>query len=121
MRPLVETPGSSEEHHDPVNLFLANGIRHQERQSSFLMPAATWVIEDDYEKALEMAQSAAARHGKRARIEWDREWRERYEGWYFRGLLTNIKKPANLIRLLLLLTMLGAFLIYLLIYIIRRG
>jgi len=68
-----------------------------------------------------MASQQQPDNGKRARIEWDREWRERYEGWYFRGLLTNIKKPANLIRLLLLLTMLGAFLIYPLIYIIRRG
>ena len=121
MRPLVEMPGSNEEYQDLANLLLANSIRYQEKQSSFLMPATIWVEEADYEKAREIASSVAARHAKRAKGEWEGEWRERYKGSYLRWLLANIRKPANLFRLLLLLVMLGVFIAYPVVYVIRRA
>jgi len=120
MRPLVEIPSSNEEHQDLANLLLANGIRYQEKQSSFLMPATIWVEEADHAEALEIASSLAARHAKRTKGEWEREWKERYKGSYLRWLLANIHKPANLFRLLLLLVMLGVFAIYPIVYLIRR-
>src|SRR5947207_5372521 len=120
MRPLVEIPGSNEEHQDLTELLLANGIRYREEQSSFLMPATIWVEEADHAKALEIASAVAARHAKRVRGERDREWKERYKGSYLRWLLANIHKPAQLFRLLLLLVVLGVFAVYPLVYVIRR-
>lgn len=120
MRPLVETPGSNAEHQDLIELLLANGIRYQEKPSSFLMPASIWVEEDDHAKALEIASSVAARHTKRTKAEWDREWKERYKGSYLRWLFANVHKPANVVRLFLLALMLAVFVIYPLVYVIRR-
>lgn len=120
MRPLVETPGSNEEHQDLVNLLLAKGVRYQEKQSSFLMPATIWVEETDYADALEIASSVAARHAKRSKRESNREWKERYNGSYLRWLLGNIHKPGKWFRLLLLVVMLGFFAVYPIVYVIRR-
>jgi len=120
MRPLVEIPGSNEEHQELIELFLVNEIRYREEQSSFLMPATIWVEEADHAKAFEIAFSAAARHAKRAKGEWDREWKGRYKGSYLRWLFANVHKPGNLFRLLLFVEMLAVFAIYPLIYVIRR-
>lgn len=120
MWPLVEIPGSNEEHQDLVDLLLAKGVRYQEKQSSFLMPATIWVEEADYADALEIASSVAARHAKRARREANREWKERYKGSYVRWLFANIHKPANLFRLFLLFVMLALFAVYPLVYVIRH-
>lgn len=120
MRPLVEIPDSSEEHQDLIGLLLASGIRYQERQSTFFMPATVWVNEDDHAKALEIALSVAARHAKQTKAEWTRQWNERYRGSYLRWLIANFHKPANLLRLVLLVAMVGVFVIYPLLYIARR-
>jgi hypothetical protein len=120
MRPLLEIPGSNEEHQELIELLLANGIGYREEQSSFLMPAMIWVEEADQAQALEIVSSVAARHRKRAKVEWDREWKDRYNGSYVRWLIDRVRKPANLFRLLLLVAVLGVFAVYPLIYIIRR-
>jgi hypothetical protein len=112
MRPLVEVPASNEEHQDLIGLLLANSIRYQERQSSFLMPATIWVEEADHAKALEIASSVSARHAKRTEAEWAREWNTRYKGSYPRWLIANLRKPANLFRIVLLVVMAGIFVIY---------
>lgn len=121
MRPLVETPGSNDEHQELVGLLLANGIRYREEQSSFLMPATIWVEEADCAKAVEIASSVAAKHAKHAKGKWNREWKERYKGSYLRWLLADVHKPANMFRLFLLLVMLGVFVVYPLVYVIRRA
>ena len=120
MRPLVEVPSSNEEYQELIELLLANAIRYREKQSSFLTPHTLWVEESDYAKAAEIASSVAARHTKHAKAVGDREWKARYKGSYFRGLLASLRNPANLFRLLLLAAVAGAFLIYPLIYILRH-
>jgi len=119
VRPLLENPDSNEEHQDLTELFLANGIAMRETASNFLMPATIWVEEADYEKALEIASAVAARHSKRSKEDWEREWRERYRSSYFNWLTATLYGPGILWKLALLTIFATVLVLYPIVYVIR--
>jgi hypothetical protein len=120
VRPLVETPGSNQEYRELIDLLLANGIRYHETPFNMLAPATIWVDEADYEKAFEIASSVEARYAKQSKAQWDKDWKDRYKESYARWFVDKIRKPGNVIRIVLLIVMLGVFVGYPIVYAFRR-
>lgn len=119
MRPIVE-PNSPREYGEIIELFRANGIHFHETPSTIWAPVTIWVAEDDCQRAAEIAESVAARHGSLAKQQWDKEWNERYHKSYARWLRDKFRKPGNVLRVILLLLVIGLFAIYPLMNVFKR-
>jgi hypothetical protein len=111
MRSLV-APDSPEEREEIVKVLLANGIRCRETPPTLFGRAKLWVDEADYEKAREIAASVDAKLAAQSRERWGREWQERYGGSYARWLLERIQSPEILLKIVLLIAALAAFVGY---------
>ena len=84
---------------------------------------AIWVRDEDFPRAVAILRKEAVSFAARARKRWDRQWQTEYEDSYVRWFAHKLfRSPVGtVVQVLLLAALVGVFVVYPLLYVLRRA
>jgi len=122
MKRLVDTRYLAEEQYDELMALLrAADIPVHETPTHLFAFGALWVPDEEFGRARDILRTQSRAYAARAREEWEREWELQHGGSALRWFAYRLQSDpgAVLLRVLLLATAVGAFLIYPIWYALR--
>jgi hypothetical protein len=115
MKRLVDSAQLDEpQYKELVSLLRQERIPFHETQTHFMDNGAIWVAEEHFSRATDVLRTESAVYGARAKAKWERQWRTEYKSSFVRWFTHKLfRSPVGtVVRLVLLILMLAAFVVY---------
>ena len=124
MRRLTDLRHLEKKQYDELtSLLQAARIAVHETTTNFMGYGAIWVRDEDFPRAVAILRTEAVSFAARARKRWDRQWQTEYKSSHVRWFAHKLfRSPVGtVVQVLLLAALVGVFVVYPLLYVLRRA